>query len=441
MAEGIVNSIEVSPHSAATAYAVVMRYKFMDLKPYIFKTTDYGKTWFKIVRGLTDEHTFVRVVREDPKRKGLLYAGTETGLYISFNDGLNWQPFQLNLPVVPINDLTIQDNDLVAATAGRSFWILDDLGAIQNTSVNNTSLSIFKPKETYLLFGRSSDKPVPGLGQNPKQGVTFDYYLNEDSDSLNLELQVLQNGKVIRTLTNKNQKDFKTWPGGPSKPAVLPSKKGYNRFTWDFRKETLPAVDKVFVYGNYAGSHVAPGNYVLRLSLEGKIAETEVSILPNPKVKASKSDFDEQQSVLDQIENTIKNIHESVTKIRSAKKQLMTYEELLEENEIAADLLEKGKQLIKRIDDWEQNLIQPNQKTFQDVINYNNQLNAQLMHLKGFVDSSDPKVTQGAKQRLADLLNDWKTFEDEKKAIVNTEMAAYNKMYTDLGLPALILKE
>lgn len=441
MAEGIVNSIEVSPHNSATAYAVVMRYKFMDLKPYIFKTTDYGKTWSKIVGGITDEHTFVRVVREDPKRKGLLYAGTETGLYISFNDGLNWQPFQLNLPVVPINDLTIQDNDLVAATAGRSFWVLDDLGTIQNTSVNNTSLSIFKPKDTYLLFGGSSDKPVPGLGQNPKQGVTFDYYLNEDSDSLNLKLQVLQNGKVIRTVTNKNQKEFKSWPGGPSKPAVLPSKKGYNRFTWDFRKETLPAVDKVFVYGNYSGSHVAPGNYVLRLSIDDKVAETEVSILPNPKVKASISDFDEQQSVLDNIENTIKNIHESVTKMRSAKKQLKTYEELLKENEIAADLLEKGKELIKRIDSWEQNLIQPNQKTFQDVINYNNQLNAQLMHLKGFVDSSDPKVTQGAKQRLTDLLNDWKTFEDEKEAIVNTEMAAYNKMYTELGLPAIILKD
>ncbi len=439
--EGIINSIEVSPHNAATAYAVVMRYKFMDLKPYIFKTTDYGKTWSKIVRGITDEHTFVRVVREDPKRKGLLYAGTETGLYISFNDGINWQPLQLNLPVVPINDLAIQDNDLVAATAGRSFWILDDLGAIQNTSVNNTSLSIFKPKDTYLLFGGSSDKPVPGLGQNPRQGVAFDYYLNEDSDSLNLELQVLHNGKLIRTVTNKNQKEFKSWAGGPSKPEVLPSKKGYNRFTWDFRKETLPAVDNVFVYGNYSGSHVAPGNYVLRLSLEGKVVETEVNILPNPKVKTSKSDFDEQQLVLDQIENTIKNIHESVTVMRSAKKQLKTYEELLGENEIATDLLEKGKGLIKRIDSWEQNLIQPNQKTYQDVINYNNQLNAQLMHLKGFVDSSDPKVTLGAKQRLADLLDDWKTYENEKKAIVNTEMASYNKIYADLGLPAIILEE
>ena len=177
------------------------------------------------------------------------------------------------------------------------------------------------------------------------------------------------------------------------------------------------------------------------MSLEGKVVETEVNILPNPKVKTSKSDFDEQQLVLDQIENTIKNIHESVTVMRSAKKQLKTYEELLGENEIATDLLEKGKGLIKRIDSWEQNLIQPNQKTYQDVINYNNQLNAQLMHLKGFVDSSDPKVTQGAKQRLADLLDDWKTYENEKKAIVNTEMASYNKIYADLGLPAIILEE
>jgi hypothetical protein len=413
----------------------------MDLKPYIFKTTDYGKTWSKIVNGITDEHTFVRVVREDPKRKGLLYAGTETGLYLSFDDGLNWQPFQLNLPVVPINDLTIQDNDLVAATAGRSFWILDDLGAIQNSAINNTAVSIFKPKDTYLLFGGSSENPVPGLGQNPKQGVTFDYYLNEDSDSLNLELQVLQNDKLIRTITNKNQKDFKSWPGGPAKPAELPSKKGYNRFTWDFRKETLPAVDKVFVYGDYSGSRVAPGTYILRLSLNDMVAETTVTILPNPKVSAAKADFDEQQSVLDQIENTIKNIHESVTQMRSAKTQLKDYEELLKENKTAEDLLDKGKDLIKRIDSWEQNLIQPNQKTFQDVINYNNQLNAELMYLKGFVDNADPKVTQGAKQRLADLLGDWKTYEDEKKAIINSEMAAYNKMYTDLKLPALILQE
>lgn len=439
--EGIVNSIEVSPHDAATAYAVVMRYKFMDLAPYIFKTLDYGKTWSKIVNGIDGEHTFVRVVREDPKKRGILYAGTETGLFISFDAGQSWQPFQLNLPVVPINDLIFQDNDLVAATAGRSFWILDDVGVLQQGPPPAQPVAIFKPKDTYLLFGGSTDKPVPGLGQNPKQGVTFDYYLDKDADSLDLQLQVLHEGKLIRTLTNKSQKDFKSWPGGPSKPEVLPSKKGYNRFTWDFRKESLPGIDKVFVYGNYEGSRVGPGTYMLRLSLDGLTSETEVTILPNPNVSASPAAYEEQQAMLGQIETALQNIHEAVNSMRSAKSQLENYATLLKENEKAADLLEKGKSLVKRIDSWEQKLIQPQQKTFQDVINYNNQLNAELMNLKEYVDAADPAITRGARERLGDLQSTWKTFEQEQNQIVDTEMEAYNKLYDELGLSAIIMQE
>ncbi|WP_411029626.1 VPS10 domain-containing protein [Spongiimicrobium sp. 3-5] len=439
--EGIVNSIEVSPHDPATAFVAVMRYKSMDLKPYIFRTTDYGETWTKTVNGITDQHTFVRVVREDPKTKGLLYAGTETGLYISLDAGNNWQPFQLNLPVVPINDLIIQSNDLVAATAGRSFWILDDLAAIQHSTSQKGSVTLFKPKDTYRLFGESADKPVPGLGQNPKQGVTFDYYLGKTADSLDLKLEVLQNGKVIRTITNKKEKDFKSWPGGPSKPQALPSKKGYNRFTWDFRRETLPSVNKVFVFGGYNGSRVAPGNYTLRLTLEDEISETEVKILPNPKVQASTADYQQQQAVLMQIEATVLNIHESVNQMRSAKKQLKAYAELLKDNDTAKELLDKGKQLTERINVWEENLIQSKQKTFQDVINYNNQLNAELMYLKGFIDTAEPKVTQGAKERLNDLMADWKTFENERDAIVKTEMSAFNTLYKTLQLPAIILTD
>ena len=441
LAEGIINSIEVSPHDKGTAYVVMMRYKFMDLKSYIFKTEDYGNSWTKIVDGISGPHTFTRVLREDPKRKGLLYAGTETGLFISFNNGQHWQPFQLNLPPVPINDLVFQDNDLVAATAGRSFWILDDVSAIQNSPAPKAPVAIFKPKDTYLIFGGSSNKPIPGLGQNPKQGVTFDYYLDKEADSLELELQVLHNGKLIRTITNKKPKDFKSWPGGPSKPQVLPSKKGYNRFTWDFRKENLPAVDKVFVYGNYGGSRVGPGTYQLRLTLEGLTSETEVTVLPNPKVNASMEDFREQQELLNSVENTIKDVHEAVNDMRSAKAQLEHYGKLLKENEPAKTLLEKAKELIERIDKWEQNLIQPKQKTFQDVINFNNKLNAQLMHLKGYVDTAEPKVTQGAKQRLNDLLSEWSKYARERNSIVDVEMAAFNKMYEELEIPAIIIKK
>lgn len=439
--EGIVNSIEVSPHDPATAYVVVMRYKQMELKPYIFKTSDYGTTWYNITNGITGEHTFVRVVREDKRKSGLLYAGTETGLFISWNDGENWQPFQLNLPIVPINDLIFQDNDLVAATAGRSFWILDDLAPLQHMDSPKKPISIYKPKDTYLIFGGHTDKPIPGLGRNPKSGVTFDYYLDQDSDSLEMQLEVLHYGKTIRTYTNKKPKDFKSWPGGPSKPKTLPSKKGYNRFTWDFRKETLPAVDKVFVYGSYAGSRVGPGTYQLKLTVDGVTSETEVTVLKNPKVEGTPADYEEQQTVLNQIESSIKSIHESVTAMQSAKAQLKNYAKLLSENNEAKALLDKGKVLIERIDTWERKLIQPKQKTFQDVINYNNQLNAEFMGLKSYVDTAEPKVTQGAKERLKDLMAEWKTYESERNAIVNDEMKAYNKLYDDLGLPAIILNE
>ncbi|GGD47996.1 VPS10 domain-containing protein [Muriicola marianensis] len=441
LGESIINSIEISPHDPATAYVVAMRYKFMDLNPYIFKTSDYGQTWTRITNGISGPHTFVRVVREDPKRRGLLYAGTETGLFISFNDGQNWQPFQLNLPVVPINDMIIQDNDLVVATAGRSFWILDDLGAIQSAPLSGQSLTIIKPKDTYMIFGGSTDRPIPGLGQNPKQGVTIDYYLDEKADSIPLTLEIMKNGETLRIYSSKPDKEFKSWPGGPSKPEVIPAKQGYNRFTWDFRRDPLPAVDKVFVYGNYAGSRVAPGVYQLRLSLGDKTAETEVNVLKNPHVEATSADYAEQQKLLTDIETMISNIHRAVNEMRSVRKQVKAYKALLKDNGRAKDLLAMGDSLVTRIDRWEENLIQPKQKTFQDVINFHNQLNAELMNLKDYVDAAEPKVTAGAKERYADLLNEWVQFEMEWQMIMKTEMLLFNTMYKGLELPALIMKE
>ena len=436
---GIINSIEVSPHNPAAAYVAVMRYKSMDLKPYIFKTSDYGQTWTKINNGITDKHTFVRTVREDKKKRGLLYAGTETGLYVSLNDGEFWQKFQLNLPIVPINDLTIQDNDLVVATAGRSFWILDDVGAIQSSFDTSEKLKIVEPKPSYRIFGGSQNKPVPGLGQNPKSGVTIDYYLPSKLDSTELKLEVLSKGKVIRSYTNQKPKDFKSWPGGPSKPQMLPSKKGYNRFTWDFRTEALPSIKDVFVFGNSNGHRVAPGIYTLRLTLKNNIVETKAAILPNPAIYATPLDYEEQAQILQKIDDTVREMHEAVNQMRSAKAQLKNYQNLLKENEAAKELLEKGKALKKRITIWEENLIQPKQKTFQDVINFNNQLNADLLHLKGFVDVAEPKVTAGAKERLQNLLMEWQKFEQEKNTIVGIEMTAYNTLFKSLNLPAIIL--
>lgn len=440
--EGIINSIEVSPHDPGTAYIAVMRYKFNDLTPHAYKTNNYGASWTRITNGFDDPNGFVRTVREDRKVKGLLYAGTETGLYISFNDGANWQKVQLNLPVVPLNDLTIQNNDLVAATAGRGFWILDDLSAFQQSKGNfGESAQLFKPKNTYFYRGGRSNNPT--IGKNPRSGVTFDYYLPEElPDSVSMTIDILSGTEVIRSYSSKKDQSFKSWPGGPSRPAVVPSEKGINRFTWNFRRESLPAVNRVFVFGGYAGSLVSPGDYSIRMSIQdGDTLETDVTIMANPNIDASESDYQEQQQFLKSITDMVKDIHEKVNDMRSAKSQLGSYQKLLKDKEGTEALLDTAKSISKKISKWENNLIQPKQKTFQDVINFQNQLNAQLMHLKSFIESADPKVTQGAKDRLKDLSDEWKVFADQRDQLINVEMKAFNDLYKSLDLPAIILKE
>jgi len=435
--EGIVNSIEVSPHDPATAYAVVMRYKAMDLKPYIFKTTNYGGSWTSITKGITGKHTFVRVVREDPVRKGLLYAGTETGLFVSWNDGQQWEPLQFNLPVVPINDLIIQSNDLVAATAGRSFWILDNLTPLRHKEEDN-ELALYKPQDTYLYFGGRGKGP--GLGTNPVSGVAIDYFLKEAVDSIPLKLEVLKGDKVIRTVSNEKPKDFKSWPGGPSKPAVLPANPGFNRFHWDFRRDALPAVSNVFVFGDLQGAHIGPGNYTIKLS-KGKDLELQTSVVikPAPDTGTNTADFAMQQQMLEKIEGIVRDIHESVNQMRSARDQLGRYQKLLEDNEKATPLLERAEKLEKRITSWEENLIQAKQKTFQDVINFNNKLNSELLFLKSYIEGIHPKVTAGARERMRDLEADWQTYRAERDAIIQNEMTAFNRLYKNLDIPAIIL--
>jgi hypothetical protein len=254
-------------------------------------------------------------------------------------------------------------------------------------------------------------------------------------------LEVLQNDKVIRTINNQKPKKFASWSGGPSKPKVLPSKEGYNRFTWDFRKDDLPSINKVFVFGGHAGSTVGPGKYTLRLSTEEHRSETTATILPNPKVKGSIADYTEQQTVLNSIETSVREIHIAVNAMRSAKSQLKQYGKLLKDNEAASALLKKGDSLKERITIWEENLIQPKQKTFQDVINFPNKLNAQLLHLRGYVAAVEPKLTAGAKERLEDLLKQWQGYKREHDLIVNQEMSAFNSLYKKLDIPAIILDE
>ena len=436
--EGIINSIEVSPHDPATAYITLMRYKFMDLMPYIFKTKDYGLNWELITDGIKGEHNFVRVVRADPKVPGILYAGTETGFYISYDEGEHWESFQNNLPIVPINDLFIRDNDLIAATAGRSFWILDDISPIQEQK-NINGLHLVTPKKGYRIFSRKTSKNS-FQGTNPLSGIILDYYLPEVSDSLNITLEIIDGDKVIRTYSSVKEKSNKSWPGGPGPKEILPKKQGFNRFHWDLRRESLPSVEKVFVYGSYSGSRVSPGNYKAKLKVNEKEKVVEINVLPNPNLSISQSDFDKQQELLVQIENSIRDVHESVTNMREVQKQLKHYQQYLSKNQSYEALISKANYIEEKLKSWEVNLIQPNQKTFQDIINFHNKLNAEWMYLKEYVDSEDPKVTQGAEIRHNDLNNKWQEYKIQLQQIIDKDFKDFETEFKSKNIPALIYK-
>ncbi len=444
LGEVIINAIDVSPHQAGTAYIAATGYKFNNFTPMAYRTTDYGKTWTKIANGFGKDH-FVRVVRADPKVQGLLYAGTEGGLYFSNNNGQNWQPFSLNLPVTPITDLTFRDNDLVVATSGRGFWVLDDLGAIQQSNGmvgKSTNIQLFTPKPTVKASfgGRSRES---NLGKNPSDGVIIDYYLPEDMKNADVKLEIADaSGKVLRTYTNKKDTSFKRYEGGPSPAKVLPTKKGINRFAWNFRRNSIPGVPNVFVNGGYGGSSVAPGDYKISLNIDGKVTTVDAKVLPDPRLKdVTAQDFADQQALLTQIDDALLDMHKGVNRMRKVKKQVNALNENLKGIEDADTLINKGKMVLESITNWENNLIQPNQKTFQDVINFPNQLNSHFMNLKSKIDSHDPRPTAGVKNRLSELMGEWATHKKTLEKIINEEVSAFNDLYDALKIPALVIPE
>jgi len=442
--ESNVHSIEVSRHDKATVYVSATRYKFNDFSSYTFKSTDYGANWIRISSGVQADD-FIKVIREDLKVKDLLYAGAERGFYISSNGGRSWNRFQLNLPVVPVTDLVIHDNDLVASTAGRAFWILDDLGAIQQGKgeFGNAAVKLFQPKPTWRVSGppaylAAMGIEFSGVGQNPSEGVLLDYYLREKADTAEVKLTILDgSGKVLRSYSSKKDESFKPYPGGPPAPLVLPSAAGVNRFAWDFRVASMTDVPGVFVYGDYRGHRVPPGRYRARMSYRGDIVEREFDVVQDPRLKVTPADWTEQQRLITVVEEGISGMHRSVNSMRKVKKQLESHQELLKSDPNAKDLNESGKKLIRSITEWEGNIIEPRSKNGQDVINWPNKLNSEFMNVRNSLDSHDPRVTGGVRSRMADLQAEWNRLRQQLDRL-NAEVENYNRQYREKNYPAVI---
>lgn len=446
MPECAVHSIEVSPHDKGTAYIAGTRYKFNDFASYTYKTTDYGKTWTRISDGIRSDD-FLKVVREDPKTKGLLYGGAERGFYISFNGGKYWNHLQLNLPAVPVTDLIIRDNDLVAATAGRAFWILDDLSPLQQSAGKLEALRLFSPKPTVRFSSYQAPwlpEFIPGIGKNPDNGVILSYYLPESADTSELKLDILNAaGVVIRSYSSKKDENFKPYPGGPRPQPVLPAGKGLHRFAWDFRTAGLPDIPGVFVYADYNGHRVAPGRYRARLTYKGQSSETGFDITADPRLKVSEQAWNEQQQTIARVEGHIRDMHDCVNALRKVRKQVENLNEAMKnaggENEKA--MFATGEQLLKKIDAWEAEIVETRQRNFQDVINWPSKLNAEFFDLRGKLDVHDPRVTQGVRDRLADLENEWTKHRAAWKKLIDEDIAGYNRIFREKELPVLVAPE
>ena len=439
--ESQINMIEISPHDPATAYIAVTLYKFNDFTPHIYKTDDYGKQWTRIVNGIAAE-AFVRAVREDPGRKGLLYAGTEAGMYVSFNDGRVWQTLQLNLPQVPVTDLRVHDNDLIASTQGRAFWILDDVTPLQQLDEDSASadLHIFKPKPAYHIFAKGwGSKP----GKNPPNGVVFRYLIKEPSTADNglLKLEILSSeGSVIRTFTNaaveEEENVLVKGVQGDSPPPPLPANAGMNSYVWDLKVERLTPVNNVIRYVSAEAYRVAPGTYTVRLTQNDKSVTQTFTVIPDPRREPVSADaWAHQQQLLANIWHEVNDVHKSANQARSITAQVKQLMESTSNHQRSEEIATRGAALIAMLDEWENHEPQAELPGgIQDYVSIPNRLlSTQYLYLKSAVDQ-DPPVTKGAEDRYAEISKQWAGIKAALNQIETGDLAEFNKLLSQLGI-------
>jgi hypothetical protein len=403
-------------------------------QPYLYKTTDYGKTWQKITNGINSEH-FSRVVREDPKRKGMLYAGTETGMYISFDDGKNWKPFQLNLPIVPITDLAIKDNNLIVATQGRSLWILDDLTVLHqlNANVKTSSAVLYKPKDAYRTKGRMSRTPSKTAGQNHPNGVVTHFFLKEMSkkDSIAITYTSMSGDTLGHYSTYAKEKNKK-----------LVAKKGGNTHVWDTRgKGAEQLKGMIFWAASLNGPKAVPGNYKVHLNVNGTTSSEVFTIVPDPRAEVSVADMQKQYDFISDINSTVDKAHTSIKKIRKITSQLDAFVAQYKGNEATKELIEKAKKMKKDFGDIEKALYQTKNRSGQDPLNFPIRLTNILAHLNRLVSIDDfPPTAQdiSVKNELSAKINTQLT---EFDTLVTKEINDFNTAFNGLKLNYLFVEE
>ncbi len=441
-----VDLIDPSPHDGNTAYIAVDRHKLDDFKPYIFKTTNLGKTWSAIVNGIPDG-AYVHVVREDPKRKGLLYAGTETGVFVSFDDGAHWQPLQLNLPVSPIHDLVVKDDDLVVATHGRSFWVLDDLTPIRQ--LNKQSLTadviLYQPQAALRLhYPTEFDRRQP-VGDNPPPGAIINYYFKTaPKDEVSLDI-LDTSGKVVRHLSSKEKKEGEQppeWPDRVERPKTIPANEGMNRFAWDLRYNDPVQIPGAFYTGEGPKGPLAlPGDYQVKLTLDGKSQTAPLHLAIDPRTKDAGPALQKQFTLSMQVNDRISQLHQAVNEIRDLKSQIQTLHKRFGDDQRLKPALDAADQLDHKMSEVEQQLIQVNMKGSEGNLAFPNTLNERFDTFSHTIDAGDTEPTkpqldvfQLLSSQLEDQLKKWAQIKTE-------DVPKVGDLIKQANLPALIITE
>lgn len=433
------NCVEVDPFKKGAAYFVGTRYKSDDFTPYIYKTEDYGKTWKLIVNGINRLH-FARAIRADRKRAGLLYTGTEYGMYISYDDGNSWKSFQLNLPVVPITDLAIKNNDLIVGTQGRSIYILDDLTVIQqmNSGVLNKNLHVFDVNPAYRMpgggrrgGGSGGGTTITNAGLNPPNGVVFNYYLKEITDSSKLSIELMdKNKKIIKTFSTSS-KDNKIEIG-----------KGMNQFEWDMNYPVAEKVDGLILWNGFVGGpKAAPGNYSAKFKSGKDSMEIPFIILPDPNYKTSQAEYEEQFNHLITIRDKSSEIMKAIKNIREVRQQMNDFSESVGKEDLPKEVKEQIDTVNKQIKEIEEALHQTKAKSGQDVLNFPIKLDDKLSSIYNAAAAGQSGLSRQSKDAYAELVVQIDEQLNKLKKIMSEDVAKLNKLIHEKTLPVIGVKK
>lgn len=437
-----INEIEASPHDPAVAYAAATMYKWDDFRPYLYKTADYGKTWQRINAGIPDG-AFTRVVREDPARRGLLYAGTETGLYVSFNDGARWEPLQLNLPVVPVTDLAVhkREGDLVVATQGRSFYVLEDLNVLHQIKDGTAQGDawLFAPEPAWRTA-------APGFN------AVLNFYL-KDAPKGEVTLEITDgNGKLVNKYSTKAapraggaQEEAAGGDddeeGGPRRARAprLTAVAGMNRFVWDLRHEDAVTFPGMILWAGFTrGPKAVPGKYQAKLTVDGKALVQPLEIRKDPRLESIAQDQLERQLALSlQARDKLSEAHRGILSIRNVRKQLEEMSARLEAAKFG-EVVDAGKALVTKLTAIEEQLYQTKNQSSQDPLNYPIRLNNRLAALLGVIQGADAGPTRQSQLLYEELATEINQQLGQLKSVMDADVAAYNKLAGAKGVPAIV---